>query len=157
MHTKHIFSFLSQNWWRQSRRRQRKTLLIWRRRRRGAQVWELRLAIHQFSRRGAFILMLPFQLPIISNNCQLCPPLIFLQLPFFGFPHPPSQHSTHLHHTVWCLDPSGWFVAPVNHGDVSQCHDVMIYLLICVICVFWLTANILFFDTEPCSLDAIQS
>ena len=98
-------------------------------------AWELRLAMHKFSRRGVFILMSPIQLSILSHNYQLCPPpFIILHLPTSGCLIL-SQLSTLLHQVAWCLDTSGWFVAPAIHGAVCPscicqmtCLDILILL-----------------------------
>ena len=140
------------------RSRKRKSGLTWRTwRRRSASVWELRLAIQQFLRWGAFSLMLLFQLWVLSH-CQPCPLFLpILNPPTSGFLRSPPHLSTHLHLVAWCLDTSGWFVAPVILGVVSSCHNCPRWSLNFVFFVsydyVWLHDLLIsnwFIDTEHC-------
>ena len=120
-------------WWRRRRMRWRMAWWTWRRRRRGASVWGLRLAVQPLLRRGALSLRLLIQLLILSS-CRPCPPLpIFLHPHTFGSLCTPPHLSTHLHHVAWCLDTSGWFVAPVILGAVSSWPNCICQIPICVL------------------------
>ena len=119
----------------------------------------VRLAVPLFLRRGAFSLMLLFQL---LSHCQPCPHLLLiLHTPMSGFLHPPSHPSTHLQLVAWCLDTSGWFVAPVIHGAISSCHNCPVWHLTLKLCRMtpWSSCQhmISFVHTEHCILIFIQN